>query len=188
MSMPAILPDPAAAAALIAPGLQPETARRLLQSPRLAARAAHLLTTRLGNGDMADLNLIDQTLMAQPLDPLALSAGAVWHARRVCTLVLGTEIAELSRRCGTQARQVALRHVDLAPEAEAAPTGDLAVDILQDGRRCVAAWVSTLPDWAANRVRLQWHHPSLSPMPEASRALAVQVVRRLAADAQGPGA
>lgn len=180
--------DPAGAAALIVPGLQPETARRLLHSPRLAARASQLLAARLGEGSSPPLDLIDDALATAPadiLEAMTFSAGAVWHARRVRAVVLGAEIAALCHRCGEAARVAALRHVALAPEnaiAASGETGDLEADIVHDGRRCVAAWIDTLPRWAAARMRLKWRAPPLPPLPVAGRAHAVRIVRTLAAE------
>ncbi len=180
--------DPAGAAALIAPGLQAETARRLLRSPRLAARASRLLAARLGDGDPQALDPVDVALAiasADALEAIAFSAGAVWHARRVRAVVLGADIAALCHRCGEAAREAALRHVELAPDdatAAGGQSGDLGADIAHDGRRCVAAWIDALPDWAAARMRLKWDVRPMAPLPEASQARAVGIVRALAAE------
>jgi hypothetical protein len=180
--------DPAGAAALIVPGLQTETARRLLHSPRLAARASRLLAARLGDSDSSPLDRLDGTLAAAPADALeaiAFSAGAVWHARRVRAVVLGADIAALCHRCGEAARDAALRHGKLAPDDTTAlggQFGELEADIAHDGRRCVAAWIDTLPVWAAARVRLKWRPPPLPPLPDAGQAAAVRIVRTLAAE------
>jgi len=180
--------DPAGAAALIVPGLQTETARRLLHSPRLAVRASQLLAARLGDGNSEALDPLDGALAAAPADALeamAFSAGAVWHARRVRAVVLGADIAALCHRCGEAAREAALRHAGLAPDHAAALGGqldELEADIAHDGRRCVAAWIDTLPAWAAARVRLKWRAPPLPPLPDAGKAPAVRIVRTLAAE------
>lgn len=180
--------DPAGAATLIVPGLQTETARRLLHSPRLAARASQLLAARLGDGDKRGLDPVDSALATAPadaLDAMAFSAGAVWHARRVRAVVLGADIAALCHRCGEAAREAALRHAELAPDdatALGAPSGELEADIAHDGRRCVTAWIDTLPAWAATRVRLKWRAPPLPPLPDAGKAPAVRIVRTLAAE------
>jgi hypothetical protein len=184
--------DPAGAAPLIVPGLQTETARRLLHSPRLAVRASQLLAARLGDGDSRALDPDDSALATAPADALeaiAFSAGAVWHARRVRAVVLGADIAALCHRCGEAAREAALRHAHLAPDDAAAlgaQSGELEADIAHDGRRCVAAWIATLPAWAAARVRLKWRAPPLPPLPEAGKAPAVRIVRTLAAEACAP--
>jgi len=178
--------DPAGAAALIVPGLQPETARRLLHSPRLAARASELLAARLGHGNSEALDPIDGALATAPADVLeaiAFSAGAVWHARRVRAVVLGADVAALCHRCGEAAREAALRHAGLAPDDAAAlggPLDELEADIAHDGRRCVTAWIDTLPAWAAARVRLKWRSPPLPPLPDAGKPPAVRIVRTLA--------
>jgi hypothetical protein len=180
--------DPASAAPLIVPGLQAETARRLLRSPRLAARASRLLAARLGDSAPGVLDPVDGALAAAPADALeaiAFSAGAVWHARRVRAVVLGADIAALCHRCGEAAREAALRHVELAAGDATAAGGqsaDLGADIAHDGRRCIAAWIDALPTWAAARVRLKWDARPLAPLPEASQAHAVRIVRALAAD------
>lgn len=180
--------DPAGAASLIVPGLQTETARRLLHSPRLAARASQLLAARLGDGDSQELDPVDSALATAPADTLeaiAFSAGAVWHARRVRAVVLGADIAALCHRCGEAAREAALRHAELAPDdatAVGAQSGELEDDIAHDGRRCVAAWIDTLPAWAAARVGLKWRAPPLPPLPDAGKAPAVGIVRTLAAE------
>lgn len=180
--------DPAGAAALIVPGLQTETARRLLHSPRLAVRASQLLAARLGDGDSPPLDPLDSALATAPtdvLDAMVFSAGAVWHARRVRAVVLGADIAALCHRCGEDAREAALHHAELAPDdatARGEQTGELEVDIAHDGRRCVAAWIDTLPAWAAARMRLKWRAPPLPPLPDRARATAVRIVRTLAAE------
>jgi len=178
--------DPAGAAALIVPGLQAETARRLLHSPRLAVRASQLLAARLGDGNSGALDPVDSALATAPADALeamAFSAGAVWHARRVRAVVLGADIAALCHRCGEAAREAALRHAALAPDDAAGlggPVDELEADIAHDGRRCVAAWIDTLPAWAAARLRLKWRAPPLPPLPDAGKAPAVRIVRTLA--------
>ena len=178
--------EPAGAATLIAPGLQADTVRRLLRSPRLAARVSRLLAERLGDGDPQWLDPIDCALATAPgnaLETTALSAGAVWHARRVRALLLAADIAALCHRCGETARGAALRHADLAPnEPGGEPSADLAAEIVRDGRRCVAAWIDTLPAWAAGRVRLKWRTRSLPALPEQESATAVRIVRTLAAE------
>jgi hypothetical protein len=197
--------DPGLAAPLIAPGLQAETARRLLSSPRLAARASRLLLQRLGEGDPAMLEPADRALAAaggEILEMVAACAGAVWHTRRVRALVLGADIARLCARLGDDTRRAALRHAALAP-AEAWAVGangrspdeadGLADDIERDGARCLAAWIDSLPDWAASRVRLKWRLGPAFAAPsfdtdhvaaeDAGRACAVRIVRVLSAEA-----
>lgn len=183
--------DPAGAAALIVPGLQTETARRLMHSPRLAVRTSQLLVARLGDRDSPALDPIDGALATAPADVLeaiTFSAGAVWHARRVRAVVLGADIATLCHRCGEAAREAALRHALLAPDDAIAldgQFGDLEADIAHDGRRCVAAWIDTLPAWAAARVRLKWRVPPLPPLSDAGRGPAARIVRTLAAETCG---
>lgn len=187
--------DPTLAAPLIAPGLRAETAQRLLASPRLTARASRLLLQHVGQGDPATLEPVDLALASAAsamLETVALYTGAVWHARRVRALVLGAEIALLSTRLGDDTRRAALRHAALAPgegQALAASGGNadnantLADDIEHDGARCMAAWIDTLPDWTASRVRLKWRGGFDFPAADATRAYAARVVRTLAAEA-----
>ncbi len=191
MHDPGAWADSAGAAALIAPGLQAETARRLLRSPRLAARASELLAARLGDGDPQTLDPVDGALATAPADTLeaiAFSAGAVWHARRVRAVVLGADIAALCHRCGEAAREAGLRHAELAPDDATdagGQSGDLGSDIAHDGRRCIAAWIDALPRWAAARMRLKWDVRPMAPLPQASQARAVQIIRALAAETCG---
>jgi hypothetical protein len=184
--------DPNQAAPIIAPGLRTETIQRLLTSPRLAERASQLLAERLGAGDPATLEPADRALAssaAATLETVALAAGAVWHAQRVRALVLGADIALLCARFGDGTRDAALRHAALAPDDRhlAAPndTTDgaeaLADDIQRDGVRCMAAWIDTLPGWAAARIRLKWP-PTNTPLDDAARACAVPIVRAVAAE------
>ena len=94
---------------------------------------------------------------------------------------LGADIAALCHRCG----EAALRHALLAPDDAAALGGqldELEADIAHDGRRCVAAWIDTLPAWAAARVRLKWRAPPLPPLPDTGKPSAVRIVRALAAE------
>ncbi len=188
--------EPALAAPLIAPGLSADTARRLLVSPRLAGRASRLLADRLGWGDAAALEPADLALASASgaaLQAVALCAGAVWHVRRLRSLVLGTDIALLVTRLGEATRATALRHAALAPEAggDSSATDDaaaLADDVERDGMRCVAAWIDALPDWAAARMRLKWQGGSESPvdaqgLDAEARGAAVRIVRALAAEA-----
>jgi hypothetical protein len=200
--------DPALAAPLIAPGLRADTMQRLLASPRLAQRASRFLADRLGWGDTATLEPADLSLAiaaGATLQAVALQAGAIWHARRLRSLVLGADIELLGARLGDTTRSMALRHVALAPDTDHVAgvvtddTGTLADDIERDGAWCMAAWIDTLPDWAAARVRLKWHGPSASPAPaafaspapaasaspagEQQRASAARIIRALAAEA-----
>jgi hypothetical protein len=187
--------DPGLAAPLISPGLQAETARRLLTSPRLAARASRLLLQRLGEGGPAMLEPVDRALAAasgEALEAVAMCAGAVWHVRRVRALVLGADIARLCARLGNDTRRAALRHAALAP-AEKRTEGAtgrgpdeadlLADDIESDGARCLAAWIESLPDWAASRVRLKWQRGPHFATDDSGRACAVRIVRALGAEA-----
>jgi hypothetical protein len=192
--------EPALAAPLIAPGLSADTARRLLASPRLAGRASRLLADRLGWGEAAALEPPDLALVCASgaaLRALAVCAGAVWHVRRLRSLVLGTDIALLVSRLGEATRGTALRHAALAPEAggDSPATDDaaaLADDVERDGMRCVAAWIDVLPDWAAARMRLKWQGGSESPVDAQGldaqglvaepRGAAVRIVRALAAE------
>ena len=192
---PAAWADPGRAAALLVPGLSAATAERLLASPRLAARASRLLAERLGWGDVAMLQPVDLALAGADgamLESVALAAGAVWHARRVCALVLGADIAVLCARLGDETRRAALRHMTLAPVAASAdrtPADDpnaLVADIECDGARCMAAWTDALPGWAASRVQLKWPHRSDPPEDDVVRASAVRIVRAVAAEAGLP--
>jgi hypothetical protein len=196
--------DPALVAPLIAPGLRTETARHLFTSPRLAGRASRWLADRLGRGEAAALEPVDLALASAcsaVLDAVALRAGAVWHARRVRGLVLGTDIALLCTRLGEAARNAALRHVgpDHAVLAQVAANstdidgsaaddaGALADDIARDGAHCIFAWVDALPDWVALRVRLKFPTLKFQSGSDWSagmdlRACAVRIVRTLAAE------
>jgi hypothetical protein len=142
----------------------------------------------LGDGDPGALDPVDGALTTAPADTLeaiAFSAGAVWHARRVRAVVLGADIAALCHRCGEAAREAALRHAELAPD-DVTPAGeqagDLGADIAHDGRRCIAAWIDALPPWAAARMRLKWDVRPMAPLPEASQAHAVRIIRALAGE------
>lgn len=174
--------DPALVAPLLAPGLNAETARYLLTSPRLGVRVSRYLADRLGRGDHTELESTDLVLACADVGTLhdvALRAGAVWHARRVCALVRGADIAELCDQVGDASRHAALRHAALAPDDDGAATDvhSLAADIVRDGTGCMAAWVAALPDWVAGRVRLKW--PDISP---SQGQPAVTIVRTLAAE------
>jgi hypothetical protein len=174
--------DPARAAPLIVPGLLPETARRLLSSPRTASRASQLLAHQLGRGDPAALDPADAALLAAGiarLEALAARAGSVWHAKRVRALILSAEIAALTTRFGAPARDAALRHIALAGGPDGG-SDDLHADIARDGVRCIAAWIGTLPAWVAMRMWLIW--PDDVPPAEESDAR-VRIVRTLAMEA-----
>jgi hypothetical protein len=187
--------DPARAAPLIAPGLREETARHLLTSPRLARRASRWLADRLGPGDPATLEPVDLWLArtaVATLETVALHAGAVWHARRIRALLLGADIALLCDRLGSEARAVALRYAALAPDDGSASdlnrdaatdAAALADDIERDGARCLAAWIASLPDWAASRVRLKLPDRLEPPVSPDRCAAAAQIVRTIAAEA-----
>jgi hypothetical protein len=141
------------------------------------------LADRLGHGDGATLDATDLALAradAGTLRDVATQAGAVWHARRVCALVRGVDIAELCDQLGDAVRHAALRHAALAPE-DGGLSDDLAADIARDGSGCVAAWIAALPGWASARVRLKW--PDASPSPDGARGqAAVIIVRTVAAE------
>ncbi|WP_158921292.1 hypothetical protein [Acidisphaera sp. S103] len=112
---------------------------------------------------------------------VAAQAGAVWHARRVCALVRGADIAELGDQLSEAVRHAALRHVALTPE-DVDATPSLVADIMRDGRGCMAAWIAALPDWVSARVRLKWADASQPPAGARTQA-AVAIVRTLAAEA-----
>jgi hypothetical protein len=186
--------DPAQVAPLLAPGLSPETARRLLASPRLGARASRWLAARLGEGDPAALPVPDGALAvasAETLETVALCAGAVWHAPRMRALVLGADIAVLQARLGDEVRCAALRHARLSgaaaqPGGVAEDADALADDIARAGAACLAVWIETLPDWAAARVRLKWPGGAAQPADADASARAVTIVRTVAADIVPP--
>jgi hypothetical protein len=189
--------DPALVVPLIAPGLRADTVQRLLASPRLTQRASRFLADRLGWGDTSALEPADLSLAiaaGTSLQAVALQAGAIWHARRLRSLVLGADIELLATRLGEATRSLALRHVALAPAtdnpagAAAGDTGILVDDIERDGAWCMATWIDALPDWTAARVRLKWQaasapNPSASPVGEQQRVAAVRIIRALAAEA-----
>ncbi len=172
--------DPAQVAPLIAPGLMPETAQRLFTTPRTAGRATQLLAQHLGHGDPAALDPADARLLcadAPALEEIATRAGCVWHAGRVRALIANAEIMALTARFGVAARDAALRHMDLAA-GSGAGSDDLHADIMRDGVHCITAWISTLPDWAAARMRLKW--PDAQPPTEI--AARTRIVRNLAGE------
>ena len=178
--------DPALVAPLLVPGLNADTARYLLASPRLGVRVSRYLADRLGRGGGAALDPTDLALAcadAGTLRDVALRAGAVWHARRVCALVRGADIAELCDQLGDAVRHAALRHVALAPEDDGSVNGaqSLVTDIARDGSGCMAAWIAALPDWASARVRLKWADEALLSVGTRGQA-AVVIVRTLAAE------
>lgn len=181
--------DPGRAAALLAPGLQGATVRRLMESPRMAARASKLLGDRLGQGSLDALDPVDRALAlasAGSLRAVAAEAGAVWHAARVRTLLRAGEIAALAALHGPGIRAAALRHAALSPTLGTAAGGTAASDdlgeaIARDGARCLAAWIAALPAWAGDRVRLKWPDDAAPPEDTALRTQAVAVVRAVAA-------
>ena len=158
---------PEVTAPLIATGLQADTARRLLRSPRLSGRASALLAARLGRGEPDILVEADRRLvLASPhtLDRVAILAGTVWHAPRVRALVLAQDIEMFVAALGEDARDAALRHAALAPAPTAGgviPTDGLEAAIRGDGAACLSAWIDVLPDWASSRMRLRWTAPDV---------------------------
>ncbi len=190
-------PVPGRVAELLAPGLAPETATRLIQSPRLRFRAAALLAARLGDASRALAALEPgERMLVLASDPAAAFAraasfaGAVWHAGRVRALVLRDDVRgfEGAVQFGAGARAMALRHPDLAPPAE--DTGEpLAGAVTRDGHACLAAWVDSLPEPIAARVRL-WlpagPQHSEAPRDAADAGRRCRVLRRVAAEAAAP--
>jgi hypothetical protein len=190
VSDPGSWADPELAAPLFSPGLRAETTRCLLASSRLAARASRYLVDHLGRGNPDELAPVDLTLAgACPTtqQDVARRAGAVWQGQRVRALVLSADIASLCDRFGQAVRSAALRHSDLTPDADySSPANDVATladDIERDGRRCMAAWIDALPDWAAARMRLKWHGDSVPPAWTPKRDAAVRIVRAVAQEA-----
>jgi len=188
--------DPALVAPLISPGLRPETACRLLSSPRLAARASSWLADRLGWGDPAAVPPEDLALAvasAETLEAVALCAGAVWHAPRVRALVLAADLAMLRARLGDEVREAALRHGVLAPEMARPMAADgsagnadiLADDIARDGASCITTWIDALPEWVAARVRLKWQSDAGPPARADARTDALRIIRALAPTSDG---
>ena len=181
--------DPAAAARLLAPGLQAGTARRLLASPHTAARASQVLANRLGQGDPDSLQPADRRLALAPaavLHATVSAAGAVWHDARVMRLLRATEIAAFVERHGPTARVAALRHAAAAPAGADVPSTGLETElgnaVARDGARCLATWIATLPPWAAGRVRLKWPDTSDPPGSPALQAHAVQIIHAVILD------
>lgn len=172
--------EPALVADQLAPGLQVETVARLLRSPRLASRASAALARRLGAGSLAELSAENRRLALASTERLARTAifsGAVWHGRRVRAVVLASEIAALTARHGEAVRTMALRFAALSPNSVAGD--ELAEDIVHDGARCLAAWIETLPNWVAARVRLKWR----AAEPPLADPRAVAIVRAVAMEA-----
>ena len=164
---------PEAAAPLIAAGLQADTARRLLRSPRLSGRASALLAARLGRGEPGTLAEADRRLvLASPrtLDHVAVLAGAVWHSLRVRALVLAQDIETFVAALGEDARDAALRCAALAPAAGGAiPADGREAAIRRDGTACLSAWIDSLPGWASGRMRLRWTAPEVGADGAADR-------------------
>jgi len=172
---------PARVAPLLAPGLRPATAARLIAAPALAAPLSRWLAEQLGRGDLATLEAADRGLALATADVLAavaLRAGAVWHAAAVCRLVHGPALAAFLEACGAEARAAAIRHRNLAMP-DAAVVADLPHAVQHDGAAALAAWLAVLPDWAASRVRLRWAGDVPPPAAPGDRR-AVAIVRALA--------
>jgi hypothetical protein len=190
-------PVPERIAELFAPGLAPEAATRLLESPRLRFRAAALLATRLGDASRALAALEPgERMLILAFDATAAFAraasfaGAVWHAGRVRALVLRDDIFAFEKavQFGTGARAMALRHSDLAHPADNTkePLADI---VIRDGHACLAAWAASLPEPIAARVRLRF--PEGSQYGEALRDAAntgrrCRILRRIATEASAP--
>ncbi len=178
LSDPGAWADPARVAPLVAPGLRPQTAVRLIAGARTGARASRLLAESLGSGDVRALPAADRTLLLLApgdLDRLGAAAGAVWHGRRVRALMRGADIAALAARFGPSAREAALRH---DPPLAVAADGDLAELVATDGALCVASWVTSLPAWARARLALVREWPAVPD--GAGRELRAGLIRRLA--------
>jgi hypothetical protein len=171
--------DAALYSKLIAPGLPPDVGAALFAAPRTAARAQVLLAAKLGLGDPAALDPADAAILLlapAKLRELGDCAGAVWHAKRIRSLVRGPEIAALVERFGQAARDAAMRY---DPPAAQSAGGDLAGDIAHDGALCIGCWIAELPDWARARMNIVFPESAARVPDAAARA---GLARRLASD------
>lgn len=149
-------------APLLAPDLKPAIAERLLRSETLRAPCSAWLVRTLGPLTSVDgLEPDEKRLVLAPgtaLKEAARLAGAVWHARRICALVLAADITAFVAVHGRLARDVAVRHLALTPlqmDPSQHAADDLAEAIAADGRASVAAWIDQLPPPIAGRLRLK---------------------------------
>jgi hypothetical protein len=148
----------------VASGLSAEIVGRLVASPRIRPRVARLLSASLGMGGEAFCHPIDAKLVLVPpaaLTGLAYACGAVCHSRRVRALVRGPDISAFVARFGHSARDLALLHESPFPTSV---TADLLDDVARDSGFCLGAYLLSLPDWAAKRLRLM--HPCTVSGPE----------------------
>lgn len=173
--------QPAVVAPLVSPGLSAATAERLMRSPRLAARVSSLLADRLGRAEPGTLAAGDARLAlasAETLARIVPCAGAVWHAAQVRALVRAQDVDAFVAALGQEARPAALSWPQLAPPGVATvPADGLEAAIRRAGAACVAAWVDSLPGWAARRLRLGWATGDADLPEPGLRAHAAAIVR-----------
>lgn len=149
---------PSRLAARLAPGLAAVTAERLLASPSLGARVRRWAAE--GTEDAVHALAFDDRMLAEGgaagLRRAAMLAGAVWHARRVRGLMLARDLQAFIDQYGPAAREAALRHAALSPDAEdGGPVQPPLIEaVAMDGRACLSAWLDTLPPPAAAAIRL----------------------------------
>ena len=186
---------PERVAPLLAPGLARETAQRLMRSRTLRAPCSAWLARTLGPVEGFDaLDPQQQRLVladGEVLDKAAFLAAAVWHARRICALVLAPDIAAFVAEHGQAARDAALRHLSLTPapaEISAPPAAadtpqraDLTALMAADGRACVAAWIDQLPAAIGARVRMKLPYGRDVPPRTPHNQYGPPIVRAIAA-------
>lgn len=163
-------------------------AERLIGEPRFAGRLAALLARHYDLADIsghesgrADVALAGLDL--KELERLEPRAGVICRASLFVQEIRGPVLAAFGERFGIEALEDARAHQDLAGEYLAAPDLDaLETAVREDGRACLAAWITVLPEQLARRVKLKWADEAAVPVTSDPDILArgPEILRRLA--------
>jgi hypothetical protein len=181
--------SPGRLAAFLGHGVSADLVERLVQTPRLRAGLAGLITSRLGAlGPLDPMQAKIMAMSQQDVADLAAKAGAVWHAGSIAQIIDGAKRRVLVGLLGEEHYKLALAAATERPNERptdrllAAPLADtpeaIAEAVVNDGAACLAAWCAHQPP--ALRGRLDLMRPPALPGP-AHAAAGPQIIARLLA-------
>ncbi|MGY3450528.1 SctK family type III secretion system sorting platform protein [Bradyrhizobium sp. USDA 4353] len=140
------------------PDIPPALAERLRSVARLRSKLSDIVARHAGLEPCGGC-AANESAASWPLDrlmQLADRAGAIWHAQSLRSIILGRTLAQVLAGFDADLRDVAIRHLALAPPdgPQIAPA-DLAQAIRSDGMHCLTAWIAELPACARSRLILK---------------------------------
>ncbi len=144
-------------ALLLGFGVSPALVTRLVRSPRLQARLAPVVVSRLGALAVPDKwQAAALAMLPDELHDLANRTGAVWHAGAIARIIDGPSRRTLVGALGENTYELALAGIALAqPVGYPAPSpASLVEAVAADGAASLAAWCEAQPPSIAARLRL----------------------------------